>query len=110
MLRCVCLYEGRPAITNTINAVGSIEVSIISGHNPVLLECHATGDDLAGGYWEKLNFLQNLSSMSSFLSNGVVKLVITRARPMHSGEYRCVVYSQWGVAHSDNVSLAIKSK
>ena len=109
MLSCVCLCEGRPVITSITNAVGSNEVNIINGDEPVVLECHATGDDLAGGYWEKLNPLQNLSTISS-LSNGVVKLVINRARPMHSGNYRCVVYSQWGMAHSNNVTVIIKSK
>ena len=105
----VCLHEGRPAIISITNAVGSNEVSITSSNDPVQLECHVTGDDIAGGYWEKLNPLQNLSSMSS-LSNGVVKLVINRARPMHTGTYRCVVYSQWGMAHSSNVTLTVKSK
>ena len=84
-------------------------MNIIDGDEPVVLKCHAIGDDLVGGYWEKLNPRQNLSSMSS-LSNGVVQLHITRARPMHSGEYRCVVYSQWGMAHSNNVTVTIKSK
>ena len=108
MLSCVCLHEGRPAITNAANAVGG-ELNIFNGIEPVLMECHATGDDLAGGYWERLNPLQNLSSMSSFL-NGALQLAITRARPMHSGEYRCVVYSQWGTAYSNNVTVSIKSK
>ena len=110
MLSCVYLHEGRPVITSTTNAVGSNEVNIINGNEPVLLVCHVTGDDLAGGYWERLNPLQNLSNMSSFLSNGTVQLLITRARPMHSGNYRCVVYSQWGMAHSNNVTVTIKSK
>ena len=108
MLSCVCLHEGIPAITNTINPAGK-EVNIIKGDEHVVLICYVTGDDLAGGYWERLYPPQNLSSMSSFL-NGAVQLAITRARPMHSGEYRCVVYSQWGVAHSNNVTVIIKSK
>ena len=29
---------------------------------------------------------------------------------MHSGEYRCVVYSQWGMAHSNNVTVNVTSK
>ena len=110
MLSCVYLHEGRPVITSTTNAVGSDEVNIINGDEPVPLVCHATGDDLAGGYWERLNPPQNLSNMSSFLSDGAVQLLITRARPMHSGNYRCVVYSQWGMAHSNNVTLTVKSK
>ena len=109
MLSCVCLHKGRPVITGITNAIGSNEVNIIYGDEPVQLVCHATGDDLAGGYWERLNPVQNLSSMSSF-SNGAVQLHITRARPIHSGKYRCVVYSQWGMAYSNNVTLTIKSK
>ena len=69
-----------------------------------------TGDDLAGGYWEKLNPLHNLSNMSIFNSNVAVQLLITRARPMHSGKYQCVVYSQWGMAHSNNVTVNVTSK
>ena len=84
-------------------------MNIIEGNEHVVLTCTATGDDLAGGYWERLYPLQNLSNISSFL-NGVVQLLITRARPMHSGKYRCVVYSQWGMAHSNNVTVTIKSK
>ena len=111
MLSYVYLHEGRPVITSITNAVGSNEVNIVNGKEPLQLVCHATGDDLAGGYWERLNPLHNLSNMSLFHHNlGVVQLLITRARPMHSGNYRCVVYSQWGVAHSDNVTVTIKSK
>ena len=110
MLSCVCLHEGRPVITSITNAVGSNEVNIIYGDEPVVLECHVIGDDLAGGYWERLNPLQNLSNMSSFQGNSAIQLLITRVRPMHSGEYRCVVYSQWGVAHSSNVTMTIISK
>ena len=69
-----------------------------------------TGDDLAGGYWERLNPPQNLSDMTIFYNYGAVQLTITRARPMHSGKFRCVVYSQWGMAHSDNVTVNITSK
>ena len=108
MLTCVCLHEGRPAITNAINPA-SKEVNIIEGDEHVVLTCTVTGDDLAGGYWERLYPPQNLSNMSSFL-NGAVQLLITRARPIHSGNYRCVVYSQWGMAHSNNVTVIIKSK
>ena len=69
-----------------------------------------TGDDLAGGYWEKLNPPQNMSNMSIFISYVAVQLHINRAHPMHSGKYRCVVYSQWGMAHSNNVTVNIRSK
>ena len=106
MLSCTCLHEGRPVITN---ATGK-ELSITNSNENVLLVCYVTGDDLAGGYWERLSLLQNLSSMSLFLISGEVKLKINRARPMHSGEYRCVVYSQWGMAYSNNVTVNVTSK
>ena len=109
MLNYVCLHKGKPNITSTTYAVGE-NLTIISGSEQVILICTATGDDLAGGYWERLYPLQNLSNMSSFLGNSVVRLHITRARPMHSGEYRCVVYSQWGMTHSNNITVTIKSK
>ena len=96
-LSCVCLHEGRPAVTDIIKPVGK-ELNIINGNEQVVLVCIVSGDDLAGGYWERLNPPQNLSNMTSFLSNGAVQLHITRARPMHSGKYQCVVYSQWGMA------------
>ena len=54
MFICVCLREERPAISNIINPFGE-EVSIVSGNEQVILTCVVTGDDLAGGYWEKLN-------------------------------------------------------
>ena len=109
MLSCVCLHEGRPTVTDIIKPVGD-ELNIIHGNEQVVLVCIVTGDDLAGGYWERLNPLQNLSNMSSFQGNSAIQLLITRVRPMHSGEYRCVVYSQWGMVHSDNVTVTIKSK
>ena len=108
MFSCVCLHEGRPAISRTYTY--NEELSIVNGNEQVTLTCVVTGDDLAGGHWEKLNPLQNLSKMSIFNSNGGVQLLITRARPMHSGKYRCVVYSQWGMAHSNNVTVNITSK
>ena len=74
------------------------------------LICTVTGDDLAGGYWERLNPLQNLSNISTFDGISAIRLLITRARPMHSGKYRCVVYSQWGMAHSDTATMTVKSK
>ena len=109
MFISVCLHEGIPTI---INAVGG-ELNIFNGDESVALICVATGDDSAGGYWERLNPPQNLSNMSMFLNglnSHVVQLLITRARPMHSGTYRCVVYSQWGMAHSNNVTVNITSK
>ena len=108
MFSCVCLHEGRPAITSTHTVNG--ELKIINGNEQVTLICSVTGDDIAGGYWERLNPPQNLSNVSIFLNFGGVQLTINRARPMHSGKYRCVVYSQWGMAHSNNVTVNVMSK
>ena len=77
------------------------------------LICEVTGDDIIGGYWERVNNnpLPVNNNMSS-LSNGKRTLAITisTARPTHSGMYRCVVYSQWGLAQSRNVQVTITSK
>ena len=73
------------------------------------------GDDIARGYWERVNRVSlnngNNDSTSS-LSNGntIVQLNITKARPKHSGMYHCVAYSQWGVAQSRNVQVTITSE
>ena len=77
------------------------------------LTCKVTGDNITGGYWERVNGdeLSNRNNMSS-LSNDkrTLAINISRARPTHSGMYRCVVYSQWGVAQSRNVTVTITSK
>ena len=88
-------------------------LSIVSGNEQVMLTCNVNGDDIIGGYWDRVNGgpLPNYNNMSS-LSNNMRTLIITisRARPEHSGRYRCVVYSQWGVAQSSNVQVTITSK
>ena len=74
--------------------------------------CEVTGDDIAGGYWERLSDdpLPNGANMSSVSDNNTkIKLLIDKARPKHSGEYCCVSYSQWGVARSNKVTVAITS-
>ena len=88
-------------------------MSIVSGSDQVTLTCEVTGDDITGGYWVKVNDvpLPNRNNKSS-LSNDkrMLTLTITKVRPAHSGSYHCVVYSQWGVAQSDNVQVHITSK
>ena len=103
----MCLHEGRPAISRTYT--NNEVLSIVSSNEQVTLTCIVSGDDLAGGYWERLNPPQNLSNMTILYPNAV-QLVITRARPMHSGKYQCVVYSQWGMAHSSNITVNVTSK
>ena len=88
-------------------------MSIVSDNEQVTLTCRVTGDDISGGYWERVNDgpLPNSNNMSS-LSNDkrTITITISRARPSHSGRYRCVVYSQWGMAQSSRVSVTITSK
>ena len=87
------------------------QLSIVSGNEEVMLTCNVNGDDITGGYWERVND-DPVSNNRSSLSNDKRTLTITisRARPTHSGRYRCVVYSQWGVAQSRNVQVTITSK
>ena len=88
-------------------------MKITSGKDRLTLTCNVTGDDIAGGYWERvnrgsLNKGNNDSSLSN--RNTTVQLNITKVRPEHSGRYRCVVYSQWGVAQSRIVQVTITSE
>ena len=75
--------------------------------------CEFTGDDISGGYWERVNDdpLPNNRNVSSLSSNKrTLTITISRARPEYSGMYRCVAYSQWGMAQSNNVQVTIASK
>ena len=85
-------------------------LSIVSGNEEVMLTCNVNGDDIIGGYWERIDGSQqsNISSLSS--DKRTLTITISSARPTHSGMYRCVVYSQWGVAQSRNVQVTITSK
>ena len=99
-----------PKITNYSN---NLQLSIVSGNEQVTLTCKVTGDDIIGGYWERVNddplpVNYNMSSLSN--DKRTLTITIRRARPTHSGMYRCVVYSQWGVAQSRNVQVTITSK
>ena len=90
-------------------------LKITSENDYLLLTCIVIGDDIAGGYWERVNrrSLNNGNNDSSLsLSNGntIVQLNITKARPKHLGMYRCVAYSQWGVSQSRNVTVTITSE
>ena len=87
-------------------------LSIVSGNEEVMLTCNVTGDNITGGYWERVNDDPLPDNNMSSLSNNKRTLTITisRARPTHSGMYHCVVYSQWGVAQSRNVQVNIISK
>ena len=101
----IYVYTGKPSITNT---PGNKELSIVSGNEEVMLTCNVNGDDITGGYWERIDGSQQSNTTS--LSNDTLTITISRARPNHSGRYHCVVYSQWGVAQSRNVKVTITSK
>ena len=88
-------------------------LSIVSDNKEVMLTCNVNGDDITGGYWERMNndslpVSNNMSSLSN--DKRTLTITISRARPTHSGMYHCVVYSQWGVAQSRNVQVTITSK
>ena len=84
---------------------------IESANDEVVLTCKITGDDITSGYWERLSDspLPNKTNVSS-LSDDTVQLTITRARPNHSGFYLCKIYSQWGEAQSNIISVNITGK
>ena len=91
-------------------------MTIVSGDKQVILTCGAFGDDITGGYWERVDDgpLPTQNNMSSVVKDSPVftllYLTITRARPMHSGRYRCIAYSEWGIAQSNDVTMTITSK
>ena len=104
------LHTEKPSITDSPS---DQQLSIISGNQQVTLTCKVTGDDIAGGYWERMDDVQymnrnNKSSLSD--DKKTVTIKITKARPEHSGEYRCIAYSQWGVAQSRNIQVTITSE
>ena len=104
------LHTEKPSITDSS---GDQQLSIISSNEQVTLTCKVTGDDIAGGYWERMDGVQlkNRNNMSSFSNdNRMVTINITKARPQHSGRYRCIAHSQWGVAQSRNVQVTITSE
>ena len=105
------LHVGKPKVISG-PPHEQVIMSIVSGNEQVTLTCQVTGDDIAG-YWETLGSdpLPNNANISS-LSNDKTRLqvIILRARPEHSGIYRCVVYSQWGIAQSNNTNVTITSE
>ena len=72
-----------------------------------------TGDDIASVYWDRQNggplpVGNNMSSLSD--DKSMLAINIDKARPEHSGRYRCIAYSQWGVDQSRNVQVTITSE
>ena len=108
-----CTHTGRPNIVTNPN---DQQLNIVSGDEQVTLTCSVYGDDITGVYWERVNDepLPTQSNISSLMQDSplwtLLHLTITRARPMHSGRYHCIAYSEWGAAQSDDVTVTIKSK
>ena len=103
------MYIGKPKV---ISDPRDVQVSVVSGSERVMLTCEVTGDDVTG-YWERLGGdpLPNKANMSSLTNdNTTLQLIIAGARAEYSGMYRCVVYSQWGMAQSNNVIVIITSE
>ena len=104
------MHIGRPSI---IDNSDNQSLNIVSGNEQVTLTCEVTGDDISGGYWERVNGkpLIEAKNMSSLNDNKTtLQLIINEAHPGNSGMYRCVVYSRWGAAQSRNVQVTITSK
>ena len=104
------MYIGKPKI---INGPRDEQVGIVSGNESVTLTCKVTGDDIIGGYWERLGSgpLPNKANMSSLNNDKTrLKLTIVGVHPKYSGMYHCVMYSQWGVVQSRNIQVTITSE
>ena len=77
------------------------------------LTCIFTGDDIAGSYWERISSgpIPDKYNMSILIiEKTTLTITINGAHPRYTGNYRCVVYSKWGVAQSRNVQVTITSK
>ena len=92
----------------------SSSLSIVSGNEVVTLTCEVSGDDITGGYWERINggpLPKNINRSS--VNNDkkpTLQLNIKPARPDNSGQYHCIVYSQWGMDQSSNTQVTITSE
>ena len=104
------LSVGKPKITSVPT---SESLQVVSGNEQVTLICEVTGDDITGGYWERMDGVQLMKKNNMSLLNDnkrTITMTITRAHPEHSGRYHCVTYSQWGVAQSRNAQVTITSE
>ncbi|XP_065918151.1 carcinoembryonic antigen-related cell adhesion molecule 5-like isoform X3 [Dysidea avara] len=80
--------------------------TIITGAEKVVLTCEVGGDDIINGSWERVN--EGQLEHSNFIQDqNIVQLTIYEAHPSDSGEYFCVVHSQWGIAQSNVVQVNI---
>ena len=110
-----CLYTVRPTITDIPT---DQQLSIVSGDEKVVLTCEVlnVGNGIIGGYWERVDDgpLPKRNNVSSLVQETSVvtllHLTIAKARPMHSGKYRCIIYNEVGIDQSNNVTVTITSK
>ena len=103
------MYIGKPKITS---GPRDKHLSVDSDSKRVTLTCEVTGDDI-NGYWERLGGdpLPKKANMSTLTNdNTTLQLIIAGAHANYSGMYRCVVYSQWGIAQSNKATVTITSE
>ena len=110
--RCTIVSSRRPPAIYSVSSDQTL--SILSGHENVVLMCTAIGH-ITGGYWEKVDGKVSLNHNKSKLilhnhKKATVNMTITRVHPIHSGKYRCVIFNQWGVVKSKDVQVTVKSK
>ena len=78
--------------------------------------CEATGENISGGYWARVNgnrLSPNHNKSKIYHDDGKtirIRLTIVAAHPGHSGGYHCIVYGQWGMVESKKVKVVIKSE
>ena len=106
--------SGIPVIYNV--SASDQTLNIYSGHETVVLICRVIGENISGGYWEKvdgtLSANHNKSKLISHDNHhkATVKMTITKVKPVHSGRYRCVIFTPWSVVKSDGIQVIVRSK
>ena len=82
----------------------------MNGTERVILTCEVEGDDITGGYFERINDVPLQRNHSKFIQNeNIIQITMYKAHPSNSGEYRCVAYSKWGVAQSRIIQVNVTS-
>ena len=94
------MLTGEPTI---LDYTKDIALQITNDNQEVTLTCSAIGSDLIGGHWERVNGnplekSNNISSIDMDVARTSINISmkIIAVRTVHSGQYRCVVYSNWG--------------
>ena len=107
------VYSGRRPIISSVS--NDTTLNIYNDHGKVYLICEASGENISGGYWVRVNDNRlspnyNKSKMAYYDNGKTIRLILTivAAHPIHSGRYCCIVYGQWGMIKSKKVKVAIK--